>query len=53
MSDHGSDNDNHNGQNKNMGDLNDMHVDIFQITGAMWIPPITRTVVFHLTGIML
>uniref|UniRef100_M1DC91 Uncharacterized protein n=1 Tax=Solanum tuberosum TaxID=4113 RepID=M1DC91_SOLTU len=35
MNDHGSDNDSHYGQNDNMVDLNDMHMNIIQTAGAI------------------
>uniref|UniRef100_M1DAA8 Uncharacterized protein n=1 Tax=Solanum tuberosum TaxID=4113 RepID=M1DAA8_SOLTU len=50
---HGSDNDSHHGQNDNMGDLKDMHVNIVQTTGAIWITLTIGREVFHVTGTML
>uniref|UniRef100_M1DUG7 Uncharacterized protein n=1 Tax=Solanum tuberosum TaxID=4113 RepID=M1DUG7_SOLTU len=49
-SDHKSDNDSHYSPNDNMGDLNDMLINVIQMMGAIWIPPTTRRIVFHITG---
>uniref|UniRef100_M1DYK4 Uncharacterized protein n=1 Tax=Solanum tuberosum TaxID=4113 RepID=M1DYK4_SOLTU len=53
MSDHGSDNDSHYGQNDNMGDLNDMSINVIYTTGAIQIPHTTGRFVFHITGTMI
>jgi len=46
MSDHFSDNDSHYGKNDIMSDLNDMHINIIETTGAIQLPHTTRRTVF-------
>jgi len=53
MSDHRSDNDSHFGQNGNIDDLNNMHMNVIQTTRAIRIPPTTGRVVFHIIRTMI
>ena len=53
MSDYGSENDSHYGQNDNISDLNDTRMNIVQTMGAIRIPSTTERDVFHVTGTML
>uniref|UniRef100_M1DRT4 Uncharacterized protein n=1 Tax=Solanum tuberosum TaxID=4113 RepID=M1DRT4_SOLTU len=53
LSDHGSENDSYCGLNDNMGDFNDIPINVIQITGAIKISFTNGRFVFHITETMI
>lgn len=49
----GSDDASHYGKNDQMGDMNDMHMNVIESNGAIEFPPTTWRATFHVIGTML
>jgi len=53
MSDNGSDDSSHYMHEDQMGDVNDMHMNVIATNGAIRLSPTTGRAMFHVTGTML